>query len=65
MEGIVKWFNEAEGYGFIEQEGDRDVFVHYSSIVTSGFNTLSDGDQVRFDIKETEKGLMAINIIIC
>lgn len=64
-EGIAKWFNEAKGFGFIEREGDRDVFVHYSSIVTSGFKTLSDGDQVRFDVEETEKGPVARNVVKC
>ncbi len=65
MEGTVKWFNETKGYGFIEREGGRDVFVHYSSIVTSGFKTLSDGDQVRFDCEETEKGPVARNVVRC
>ena len=63
MQGIVKWFNEAKGFGFIERERGRDVFVHYTSIVTSGFKTLSGGDQVEFDLEETEKGPVARNVV--
>jgi len=48
--GIVKWFNDSKGYGFIEQEDGPDVFVHQSAINTEGFRTLTEGDRVRFDI---------------
>jgi len=62
--GRVKWFNEAKGYGFIEQEnGGRDVFVHYSAIQGEGFKTLAEGQQVEFDIVEGEKGPQAANVV--
>ncbi|SHO42612.1 cold-shock protein [Desulfopila aestuarii] len=59
VEGKVKWFNDAKGYGFIEQEGEKDVFVHYSSIVQEGFKTLKEGEKVCFEIVEGPKGLTA------
>ena len=61
-EGTVKWFNPKKGYGFISTEDDRDIFVHYASIVGDGFKTLVEGDAVNFDIVEGEKGLRAENI---
>jgi cold shock protein len=60
--GIVKWFNENKGYGFIEQQGDKDVFVHHSGINSTGFKTLYEGDQVNFDIEQGAKGPSAINV---
>jgi CspA family cold shock protein len=63
MKGTVKWFNDSKGYGFIEQQGGDDVFVHFSAIIGEGFRTLSEGDQVEFEIRETEKGLQASNVI--
>lgn len=51
-QGIVKWFNEKRGYGFIEKEDGGDVFVHYSEINMDGFKTLSEGNQVEFEVKE-------------
>jgi CspA family cold shock protein len=63
VEGTVKWFNEAKGYGFIQQEGGPDVFVHYSSIKTEGFKTLQEGQRVQFDIVEGEQGPKAINVV--
>jgi CspA family cold shock protein len=57
--GKVKWFNESKGFGFIEQEGGKDIFVHYSAIQSSGFKTLTEGDVVEFDIIEGPKGLQA------
>jgi CspA family cold shock protein len=63
MKGTVKWFNDSKGYGFIEQQGGDDVFVHFSAIVGEGFRTLSEGDQVEFEIRQTEKGLQASNVI--
>lgn len=58
-EGKVKWFNDAKGYGFIEQEGQKDVFVHYSSIQQDGFKSLKEGEPVRFEIVQGPKGLTA------
>ncbi len=60
--GIVKWFDERKGYGFIEQEDGPDVFVHFSGINGSGFKTLREGDQVSFDIEQGEKGPAAVNV---
>lgn len=61
-QGKVKWFNDAKGYGFIEQEGGEDVFVHFSAISMEGFKTLTEGQQVEFDIEEGNKGLHATNV---
>ena len=62
LEGTVKWFNEAKGFGFLEQEGGKDVFVHYSAIVSDGFKTLNEGDRVQFEITEGPKGPAAANV---
>ncbi len=61
-EGIVKWFSGKKGYGFIEQEEGGDVFVHYSSINTPGFKTLSEGERVSFDVEESDRGPVAKNV---
>lgn len=61
-EGTVKWFSDQKGYGFIEQEDGRDIFVHYSSITMSGFKKLIEGDRVSFDIEETDRGPVAKNV---
>ena len=61
-EGTVKWFSEKKGYGFIEQENGQDLFVHYSSIESSGFKTLTEGDRVSFDIEESDRGPVAKNV---
>ena len=58
----VKWFNNEKGYGFIENEGGEDVFVHYTAIKVSGYKTLTEGQLVEFDLIETEKGLQAVNV---
>jgi len=61
-EGKVKWFNEKKGFGFIEQEGEKDLFVHYTAINSDGFKTLSEGQRVSFEIEETPKGPKAKNV---
>jgi CspA family cold shock protein len=63
MKGTVKWFNDAKGYGFITQPAGDDVFVHFSSIVGEGFRTLSEGEEVEFDLQQTERGLQAAKVI--
>ncbi len=60
--GIVKWFSNKKGFGFIEQEDGPDVFVHFSAIVTDGFKALSEGDRVTFDVEQGEKGPAASNV---
>jgi cold shock protein len=60
--GRVKWFNNAKGYGFIEQEGGSDVFVHYSAIQGSGYRSLEEGMQVEFEISQGPKGPQAANV---
>ncbi len=60
--GTVKWFNDAKGFGFIEREGETDVFVHYRAINGEGRKTLYDGQQVTFEITEGEKGPQADNV---
>ncbi|MEW5745220.1 MAG: cold-shock protein [Nitrospirota bacterium] len=62
FEGKVKWFNEAKGFGFIQQENGADVFVHYSAIKSDGFKTLAEGQKVQFDIVEGDRGPKAINV---
>jgi cold shock protein len=61
-QGRVKWFNEKKGYGFIETEGEGDVFVHYSAIEGSGFRSLNDGEPVSFEVEESSKGPQAVNV---
>ncbi|MFO7666769.1 MAG: cold-shock protein [Desulfobacterales bacterium] len=60
--GIVKWFSNKKGYGFIEQETGGDVFVHHSAINGTGFKTLAEGDKVTFEIEKGEKGPSAVNV---
>ncbi|NNF98930.1 MAG: cold shock domain-containing protein [Desulfobacteraceae bacterium] len=54
--GIVKWFNDRKGYGFINEEEGRDIFVHFSSIDMQGFKTLAEGDKVVFEVEESDRG---------
>ncbi len=63
VKGTVKWFNEAKGFGFIEQSSGPDVFAHYSAIVGSGFKTLTEGQQVEFNVTQGQKGPQAENIV--
>ena len=61
--GQVKWFNESKGFGFIEQnDGGKDVFVHFSAIMTDGFKTLAEGQNVEFEIQDGQKGPSAVNV---
>lgn len=62
VQGKVKWFNGAKGYGFLEQEGGKDVFVHFSAIQGDGYRTLNEGDKVEFEIIEGPKGFQAANV---
>jgi CspA family cold shock protein len=61
--GTVKWFNDSKGYGFIEQEGGPDVFVHYSAIRGGGFRSLGEGDRVEFEVVRGPKGDQASNVV--
>ncbi|WP_086932244.1 cold-shock protein [Agarilytica rhodophyticola] len=61
--GTVKWFNEAKGFGFIEQESGPDVFAHFSAIVSSGFKTLAEGQKVEFKVTQGQKGPQAEEIV--
>ncbi|MDQ3696401.1 MAG: cold shock domain-containing protein [Gemmatimonadota bacterium] len=63
INGTVKWFNDAKGYGFLSREGGPDVFVHYSAIRGGGFKSLQEGDQVEFEIVEGQKGLQAADVV--
>ena len=61
-EGTVKWFSNKKGYGFIEQEGNKDLFVHHSAINMTGFKSLEKGDRVSFDVEESDRGPEAKNV---
>jgi len=61
--GTVKWFNEAKGFGFIEQQTGPDLFAHFSSIMSSGFKTLAEGQKVEFTVTQGQKGPQAENIV--
>ncbi|MFO7558105.1 MAG: cold shock domain-containing protein [Desulfobacterales bacterium] len=61
-DGKIKWFSDKKGFGFIEQEEGKDIFVHYTSINMSGFKTLAEGDRVIFDVEDSERGPVARNV---
>ncbi len=63
IDGVVKWFNEKKGFGFIQHDGGDDVFVHFSAIQSDGFKTLHEGDRVSFEIVTGEKGARAANVV--
>lgn len=64
-QGIVKWFNDSKGFGFIQQDAAKpDVFVHYTGINAKGFKSLKEGDRVHFDIEQGRKGPAAVNVIV-
>ena len=64
VSGVVKWFNDAKGYGFLQQENGPDVFVHFRAINGSGRKTLKEGQSVTFNVTEGQKGLQAENVTI-
>ena len=63
MKGTVKWFNDSKGYGFITQDEGDDVFVHFSAITGEGFRTLAEGEKVEFEVRDTERGVQAANVV--
>ena len=63
-QGTVKWFNEEKGFGFIAVEGEKDVFVHCSSIQKDGFKTLKEGDKVEFEVEDGARGPQAANVVV-
>ena len=63
IKGKVKWFNNAKGYGFIENENGEDIFIHYSAILSEGYKTLVEGQYVEFELVQTAKGLQATNVV--
>ena len=64
IKGTVKWFNESKGFGFLSQEDGDDMFVHYSSIQSSGFKSLNEGQSVEFEVQDGPKGLQAVNVTV-
>ena len=63
MKGTVKWFNDSKGYGFIKNPQGEDVFVHFSAIRAEGFRTLSEGEEVEFEVRESDRGPQAANVV--
>lgn len=62
MQGTIKWFNNAKGYGFVIGDDGQECFVHYSKIIAEGFKTLTEGDRVTYEVEDGEKGKLAINV---
>ena len=63
LKGVVKWFNNAKGYGFIGRDSGPDVFVHFSAIAEEGYKSLAEGDEVEFEIVQGQKGPQAANVV--
>ena len=63
-EGVVRWFNNAKGYGFLGRDGDSDVFVHYTAIQKDGYKGLKEGDKVTYDVVQGDKGLQADTVTV-
>jgi len=63
MKGTVKWFNDSKGYGFIQQPDGDDVFVHFSAIEAEGFRTLAEGETVEFEVRDSDEGQQAANVV--
>ncbi len=63
MKGTVKWFNDSKGYGFIKQSEGDDVFVHFSVIEAEGFRTLTEGEEVEFEVRDSDKGAQAAHVV--
>jgi CspA family cold shock protein len=63
MKGTVKWFNDSKGYGFIKQAEGEEVFVHFTAIQADGFRTLAEGEEVEFEVRESERGRQATNVM--
>lgn len=63
LRGTVKWFNDAKGFGFIEHESGKDIFIHYSVIESDGYKTLKDGEEVEYLLEDGEKGLHAMKVV--
>ncbi|MBD3267651.1 cold-shock protein [bacterium] len=61
--GKVKWFSESKGYGFIEEDGGNDIFVHHTGIIGNGFKTLYEDQRVQFDTEQSDKGMKAVNVV--
>lgn len=61
--GTVKWFNDAKGYGFIHLPDGEDIFVHHSAIQGTGFRTLAEGEEVEFEVQQTDRGMQASNVV--
>jgi CspA family cold shock protein len=63
LKGKVKWFNAEKGYGFIARDGERDIFVHYSAIQQEGYKSLREGEEVEFEVVQSDRGPQAANVV--